>query len=347
MISLDSSILMMSLSAFDIVIPLFQIRWSTQAVLEGLTQHYQPRAIHIITPAPQVTPLRELAQQIETAPITVHNEDHFFEAHWGLSKAAICEKLDLGQSLYNPGWFYQQLLKLGAADGIPGLSEWYLVWDSDLLPVATWPAFAEGKPSFALLQHNEYGNPKIVGAWETWIRTVLEVEPLTDPVGTLISHHMWFKQSHLAALQAQLSRYYQSDAPWVELMMRSANDFGTFSEYWLYISWVAATVPEDVRFYPYSAYGETTERFFDDGTGRFSAALRKFLKQSDVISLSPGAAATEFSPTYQQVDQFIHQAYGHDPLPSSIAFESSPRHLKKNPETMHIEESRSRWNPRR
>ncbi|MEB3231528.1 MAG: hypothetical protein VKJ64_10995 [Leptolyngbyaceae bacterium] len=38
--------------------------------------------------------------------------------------------------------------------------------------------------------------------------------------------------------------------------------------------------------------------------------------------------------------------YSPDLLPSSLSFESSPRHLKKNPENMHIEESRSHWNPR-
>ena len=327
---------------FDFVIPIFQPRWNTQAVLEGLTRHYQPRSIQLITPASQVTTLTTLAEKMETAPLVIHNEDHFFETRWGLSKAAICDCLDLGQSLYNPGWFYQQLLKLGAADGIPGLSEWYYVWDSDLLPVATWPAFRDKVPSFALLQHNQYGNPKIVGAWETWIRTILQVEPLTDSVGTLVSHHMWFSQSHLASFQTQLGDYYQSDDSWLLLMMRSANDFGTFSEYWAYISWVAATHPEDVSFYAYGDYGETTERFFDDGTGLFSKALKAHLSIDESVS-----SAAEFSPNYDRVSQFIDQAYGDDLRPSSITFESSPRHLKKNPETMHIEESRSRWNPRR
>ena len=328
--------------AFDIVIPLYRARWNTRAVLEGLTTHYQPRAIHIVTPTPEVDFLKSASSQWNVAPLTVHAEEPFFQPI-GLTKDTICAELDLGESLYTPGWFYQQLLKLGAPEGIPDLSEWYVVWDSDLLPVDTWPLLREGaenpEHSFALLQSNRWGNPAIVGKWETWIRSMLDVEPLTDPDGTFVPHHMWFKQAHLKTFQQRIGHYYQSDESWLLLMMRSANDFGTFSEYWSYVSWVAATAPEDLSFYPYEHYGETTERFFDDGTGLFSATFRD-RQQSDVDEEKP------FSPSYAELDAFIRAEYGTDPLPSSLSFESSPRHLKKDEATMHIEERRSRWNPR-
>ncbi|MEM6251548.1 MAG: DUF6492 family protein [Cyanobacteria bacterium P01_D01_bin.156] len=334
----------MAQELFDIVIPLFCTRWNTQAVLEGLTIHYQPRAIHIITLPNEVEPLKNTSQDWKTAPLHIHNEEVFFKASTDLTKTAICEELNLGKSLYNPGWFYQQILKVGAFEGIPGLSEWYLVWDSDLLPVATWPAFqGDGdnlKHMFALIQHNQYGNPTIVGKWATWIESVLGVPPLTDAVGTFIPHHMWFKQEHLKTLTAQIQKYYDSTEPWPALMMRSANDFDTYGEYWIYSSWAAAQDPDSVGFYPYEQYGETTERFFDDGTGMFSVALRKHMS---VNSTGPD---DEFSPSYEEVSAFIHAEYGEDNLPSSLSFESSPRHLNKNSETMHIEETRSRWNPR-
>ncbi|MGK7890147.1 MAG: DUF6492 family protein [Leptolyngbyaceae cyanobacterium] len=332
----------MASEPFDIVIPLFQSRWNTQAVVEGLTVHYQPRSIHIITPEAEARSLPAKTTTWKTAPLHIHAEEPFFEAYCGLSKEAICAELDLGQSLYNPGWFYQQLLKLGACDGIDDLSEWYVVWDSDLLPGDTWPLWVEQvgeqKRSFALLQHNQYGNPQIVGKWDHWIRTVLAVDPLADSMGTFIPHHMWFKRDYLVSFKQRLSEYYQSDENWLILMMRSANDFGTFSEYWSYVSWVAANAPQDLAFHPYETYGATTERFFDDGTGLFSAALRSYLEIKD--------AEENFSPSYSEVRRFIETKYPPDPLPSSLSFESSPRHLKKNAENMHIEESRSRWNPR-
>ena len=333
----------MTQEPFDFVIPLYRVRWNTRAVLEGLTTHYSPRSIHIITPETEARSLRELAQSWATAPLFVHAEEPFFKAKTGLSKDDICAELDLGKSLYTPGWFYQQLLKLGAGEGIEDLSEWYVVWDSDLLPVDTWPLRQTNQDNtqhtFALLQHNQWGNPQIVSTWGTWIRSILEVEPLTDEIGTFIPHHMWFKQEHLTSFSAQLSRYYQSDDHWLVLMMRSANEFGTFSEYWSYISWVAAKAPQDLAFHPYPKYGETTERFFDDGTGLFSKNLRRSL------AIDPDET-DDFSPSYTEVQTFIQAEYPPDPLPSSLSFESSPRHLKKDAKNMHIEESRSRWNPR-
>lgn len=326
---------------FDFVIPIYQVRWNTQAVLEGITHHYKPRGIHIIAPENQALSLEQKVKGWQVAPVYAHKEESFF-LHSGLTKDAICSELDLGKSLYTPGWFYQQLLKLGAPDGINDLSEWFVVWDSDLLPANSWPLFDEGEETiahkFALLQHNKYGNAQIVSKWAEWIRSVLAVEPLTNHEGTFIPHHMWFKQEHLESFKHQVKDYFQSDEHWLLLMMRSANQFETFSEYWSYVSWVREKAPQDLAFHSYENYGATTERFFDDGTGLFSQALKNYLSRVSESDI--------FSPSYIEVKSFIQDKYESDALPSSLSFESSPRHLKKDQKNMHIEELRSRWNPR-
>lgn len=329
----------MSSEVFDFVIPLYRVRWNTRAVLEGITTHYQPRSIQIIAPASQVKLLKQESQDWQTSSLYLHEEETFFNAD-NLSKEQICAELDLGQSLYTPGWFYQQLLKLGAYEGIDNLSEWYVVWDSDLLPVDTWSLVNQQshEHSFALLQHNGWGNNSIVSKWEQWINAILDVDAITNDEGTFIPHHMWFKQEHLKSFARQLNQYYQSESHWLLLMMRSANEFGTFSEYWSYVSWVAAQAPQDLSFYAYDGYGSRTERFFDDGTGLFSLALRKQLNLSQ--------SEDNFYPTYTEIESFIKAEYAADALPSSLSFESSPRHLKKDEANMHIEELRSRWNPR-
>ena len=327
---------------FDFVIPLYRIRWNTRAVLEGLSAHYQPRKIHVIAPAAEATALGELSQTWQTTALCTYEEESFFQ-QIGLSKEQICQELDLGQSLYTSGWFYQQLLKLGAFEGIENLSEWYVVWDSDLLPADAWSLIDKDRESsrhtFALLQHNGWGNPDIVSKWDTWIASVLGVKAVTDSEGTFIPHHMWFKQEHLKTFVSQLNAYYESSESWLLLMMRSANEFGTFSEYWSYVSWVADKAPGDLAFHPYKEYGATSERFFDDGTGLFSAGLRRYLAENSTFS-------GDRFPAYADIISFIRAEYGTDAIPSSLSFESSPRHLKKNEENMHIEELRSRWNPR-
>ncbi len=329
----------------DFVIPLFKENWNTRAVVEGLSFHYKPRFIHIITPSNSAKSLEENSKNWDISPLKIHEEESFFSQKNGLTKDEICAEIDLGQSLYTPGWFYQQLLKLGANEGIEDLNEWYMVWDSDLLPVATWDIFSEknGKinHNFALLQHKNWGNNSIVSKWEIWIESLLGVKPFTNEEGTFVPHHMWFKQEHLTSFKRQINEYYQSEESWLLLMMRSANEFGTFSEYWSYVSWVAAKAPEDLSFYPYSQYGETTERFFDDGTGLFSQKLKQ--SQPDKFN----SDSCNFSPSYQEITSFINDEYGLDKLPSSLSFESSPRHMKKDKKNMHIEELRSRWNMRK
>lgn len=256
------------LQLFDFVIPLYKVRWNTRAVLEGISTHYQPRAIHVIAPGAEVRSLKEISQNWDTVALYTHEEETFFQQS-GLSKEQICAELDLGQSLYTPGWFYQQLLKLATFEGIEDLSECYVVWDSDLLPVDTWDLISQEEETvrlnFALIQHNGWGNSSIVSKWEKWINSVLGVEALTDHEGTFVPHHMWFKQKHLKSFARQINKYYESTEHWLLLMMRSANEFGTFSEYWSYVSWIATHAPNELSFYPYDQYGKTSERFFDDG----------------------------------------------------------------------------------
>ena len=324
----------------DIVIPLFRVRWCTRAILEGLSRHYNPRRIYILCPSSEKEKLEALSAKYEIDCLSIVAEEAAFETSFRLSKDEICEVLNLGQSLYNPGWFYQQILKFGAADCIPGLSTNFLVWDSDLLPVATWPvvdAPGSGNPSewpyyFALLQDSSRGNAKIIDCWENWIREILEVAPATDPESSFVPHHMWFNQDVLHEITSKLSDYYKSEEPWPKLLMRSANEYGTFSEFWLYSSWLKAHHTEKLRYHPYSAYGSTTERFFDDGTGKFSTAFRAF----------SGRSSTD-EPSYKALYSFIESAYEGQPLPSSLSFESSPRHLKKGTDNMHVEELRSKW----
>ena len=325
---------------FDFVIPLYQVRWITRAVLEGISTYYQPRAIHIVAPGIQARSLQEMSQNWSIAPLYVREEETFFQS-LGLTKDIICSEIDLGQSLYTPGWFYQQLLKLGAYQAIEDLSEWYVVWDSDLLPVATWDLIRQQdktKHSFALLQHNGWGNYKIVSQWEKWINSVLGIDAITNDEATFIPHHMWFKQEHLKSFASQVQKYYQSSDSWLLLMMRSANEFKTFSEYWSYASWVAHQAPNDLSFHPYREYGASTERFFDDGSGLFSAALRRYQRLEF-------EGENHLIPPYAEILAFIKAEYGEN-VPSCLSFESSPRHLKKDEENMHIEELRSRWNPR-
>lgn len=321
----------------DIVTPLYQGRWITRAVIEGIIHHYDPRRVHIVTVAEQVGKVREqlFTWNTRMTEVVVHDEDVFFP---GLPKHDLLKVFSAGENLYQPGWYYQQLLKLGAREGIEGLSDPYLVWDSDLLPIETWPVWQDSRPTFALLQHVDGGNPGIVSKWRRWTEDILQVPWLTDAVGTFVPHHMWFASGPVSDFQRRVRAAFPGSNSWQGAMLESVATYDTFSEYGSYASLAAHCAPDSFNFHPYETYGATSERFFDDGTCPFGQALSKHLERSIT---SPQA-----TPSYAEVETFVRQTYYPDVLPSSIAFEANPRHLEKAEENLHVEERRSRWNAR-
>ena len=321
------------------VIPLFRPAWNTRAVLEALRAHYAPRHTHLITLAAGADALREAiaGEGWAVGPFTVHAEEDFFVPAFGLTKQDLADALDGALPLYPPGWYFQQLLKLGAHEGIRGLSDDYLVWDADLLSIEPWPLFdADGTPAFALLQHKDHVPASNHDRWARWIRDVLDVEPVTDPVGTFVPHHLWFHRVPLDRFKKRITRHGRQGDAWPLCMIRSVRRHGTFSEYWSYASWLGTHAPHLLRYHPYGEHGATTERFFEDGTGRFASALRKHLGLKTDAPLFP---------TWVEIDGFIAHDYAtHDtPRPSSLAFEGDVRHVKKGDAWVLLEEQRSRW----
>lgn len=316
------------------VLPLYQTGWNTRAVLEGLTFWYRPRRLFLLTPGEQVAAIEKKAGQWSTSPIVCLAEESLFEPRYGLSKGDLAEPLRLAGSLYTPGWFFQQLLKMGAGTFLEDLSEDYLVWDADLLPVAPWPLFVEGVPAFALLQHRSGGNPAIVAKWAEWIRQFLSIAPIEEPEGTFVPHHLWFHQDQVAGLLEKVCQALGTTDPWPLAMMKSVGGEGTFSEFWAYSSWLQAQAPDRLAYHPYSSYGSTTERFFEDGTALFASKLAR----------TTGKNPADIS--YFDLLAFLRGEYGEDALPSSLSFETSSRHLQKAAATLHLEETRSRWSMR-
>ena len=314
----------------EIVIPLYKINWVTKAVLEGLNFHYSPKKIHIISSQKEIKFFKKL--KVDYLPLKFYDEDIFFCRKFNLTKNKLLKELVIKNKLYTKGWFYQQCLKIGANDIIK-LPNRFMIWDADMLPVNAWP-ITDNK--FALLQDSSGGNPEIIEKWKIWIKKVLEIEPVFNHKSTFICHHMIFNQNHLESFKKQLQRHYKSDDNWLKLLIRSFNDYETFSEYWAYTSWVNEKAKNDLKYFEYEDYGASHERFFDDGTGLFSHKLKESLNIKNNVF---------FYPSYLEVKKFIEQIYKRK-LPSSLSFEMSKRHLNKKIETIHIEEKRSKWNIR-
>ena len=317
---------------YQFVIPVHHVTWSTRSVLEGIYEKYNPKHIYVITSENEIKILKDKLNYWKIKNLTLLDEDNFFLNKYGLTKNDIVSQITQNKLNYTPGWLYQQIIKLGANDAIDQLDEVFVVWDSDLLPVNSWPILDEKKEKFALLQDKSYGNQDILNSWKNLIINVLGINPVEDERGTFTSHHMIFKKKHLKSLKLKFKDHFKSDQNWIKLIIKAANIYGSFGEYWTYASWVNHINKEDLNYYPYEKYGLTTERFFDDGNGLFSKNYKKHISFKE---------QEDFYPSYSSILNFIRKNYRS--LPSSLSFETNIRHTKKRDDNIHLEEKRSIW----
>lgn len=317
---------------YQFVIPVHHVTWSTRSVLEGIYEKYNPKHIYVITSENEIKILKDKLNYWKIKNLTLLDEDNFFLNKYSLTKNDIVSQITQNKPNYTPGWLYQQIIKLGANDAIEQLDDVFVVWDSDLLPVNSWPILDKKKEKFALLQDKSYGNQDILNSWKNLIINVLGINPVEDERGTFTSHHMIFKKKHLKSLKLKFKDHFKSDQNWIKLIIKAANIYGSFGEYWTYASWVNHINKDDLNYYPYEKYGLTTERFFDDGNGLFSKNYKKQISFKE---------KEDFYPSYSSILNFIRKNYLS--LPSSLSFETNIRHTKKRDDNIHLEEKRSIW----
>ena len=317
---------------YQFVIPVHHVTWSTRSVLEGIYEKYNPKHIYVITSENEIKILKDKLNYWKIKNLTLLDEDNFFLNKYSLTKNDIVSQITQNKPNYTPGWLYQQIIKLGANDAIEQLDDVFVVWDTDLLPVNSWPILDKKKEKFALLQDKSYGNQDILNSWKNLIINVLGINPVEDERGTFTSHHMIFKKKHLKSLKLKFKDHFKSDQNWIKLIIKAANIYGSFGEYWTYASWVNHINKDDLNYYPYEKYGLTTERFFDDGNGLFSKNYKKHISFKE---------QEDFYPSYSSILNFIRKNYR--TLPSSLSFETNIRHTKKRHDDTHLEEKRSIW----
>jgi len=109
----------------------------TLRAVAALNKHLGPRSIHVVTGAEeQCSVFRRHGGNVEcwleNALLPGVSKDtvaRYLERRFGLQGNGEVEF----NGRHLAGWYLQQLLKLGAAEAIPGLSEYFVVWDLDML----------------------------------------------------------------------------------------------------------------------------------------------------------------------------------------------------------------------
>ena len=118
-------------SKMDFVVPLKRVGLITRAVLEAIHLLYTPRRIIIVSVKSERAILKSVVSSWAVGRVEFIEEEMFFQRNFNLTIDGIIEQYDKCREgdQREPGWWIQQLIKLGAASQIPDLSEDYVVWD--------------------------------------------------------------------------------------------------------------------------------------------------------------------------------------------------------------------------
>jgi hypothetical protein len=277
------------LREIDFVIVMKEKGLIIKAVLQAIDQLYSPRRIVIVTNTKQLKLSEQkrnhrLSDDVKT-PIEYIDEELFFGKN--LSKTVLNRYFDECVAHNNGdhrefGWWYQQLLKLGCHEVIHGLSELYVVWDADLIPITRWPLIVDGRACTAILQDKSRSvfNEEQYAASTHSLTDMTALRPLDSgrggiveksddkSIGTFISHHMVFKKKYVTELLALIARRGECShdcKTWQHAILKQSRLFFRVSEYKMYQTFCATVYADMHQYHPYAKYGEADTRFRDGG----------------------------------------------------------------------------------
>jgi hypothetical protein len=250
----------------------------TRAVLEGINYFYNPRRIIVIAPREETRILNALISTYsfkamgeggwEINNVTTIAEEDFFLPNFGLTLDDLVAQYDRNRigDQREPGWWIQQLIKLGAGTQIPGISSVYIVWDGDLIPTRRWKLCEHDengmiKYYIAILQgesRSEFNTTQYAQCMKA-LTGMVPLEPVEG--GTFVAHHMVFHTEYVKEMLDLMAEKTASSDPWPILIMSYSRKFFRFSEYKTYATFMLRYHPEVFNYHELKLFGDGGLRF--------------------------------------------------------------------------------------
>jgi hypothetical protein len=299
-------------SNIDFVIPLHRYHNMVRTVVEAIHLFYNPRTIYIITPEIDVEEINEKSKNWMQNKVIAIKEETFFMKNYGLSRTNI-------ENLFNQtpdeqsrefGWWYQQLIKLGANKQIEGLSNPYIVWDSDLIPLNKWeiyPTNREPEYKFAILQEKARSQWNV----EQYRSSLYELTKLPlvspQPDGTFVPHHYVLHHKILEEIHSLIQNKNPNNKSWIHSIMNLSHRYYRFSEYLMISSFMMKNYPELLKYHPFNEFGKTGFRIRDSN---------EFVKDVET-----NCKIEENGLSYQEFYHYVENQYKNQELPSYLQIE--------------------------
>jgi hypothetical protein len=298
----------------DFVIPLHRYNLLFPSVIEAVVEYYTPRTIYIITSITEIEKLTEQVSQWKTkeTKILYINEETFFQLRYHKSLEKIKKWYTYKDEQSREfGWWYQQILKLGAVYRIQQLSSPFIIWDADLIPLQKWtlyPSFKIPHFHFALLQETEK-NDFNRNQYQQSLFDLLklpEIRPERSQIegGTFVPHHFVVYPHILRCFIQYIEKIHHCTAnkPWFRVIIQLSKKYYRFSEYKNIATFMSYFFPRKLHYHPFLYYGKEGIRIRDTEESQlFIHDLKK--------SISP--CKTYIS--YCDFNQFLYFKYEHTP----------------------------------
>jgi len=295
----------------DFVVPLCKNNMIFRATIESIVYNYHPRNIYIITNLTDSIHLESISKNwdIGNTIITTINEEVFFVKTYGLTKHDIEQYYTfIDTESREFGWWYQQILKLGAYKQIENLSDPYVVWDSDLIVLQKWDLFDsnEGFYKFAILQEcsknafnkNEYSKS---------IQNLIGLDSIEPPIeGTFVPHHFIMHHNVLERLVCFIEERHIHDS-WIKIIISLSKTYYRFSEYKCLATFMRQHFPELLLFYPFELYGKNGIRYRD--SSNIVEKIKDFSHRDNNLTYDKFKEFAknnyDFEPSYIQIEHVV------------------------------------------
>jgi len=261
----------------DFFIPLHHLHPLFQSCIEAIVSFYSPRTIYIVTSKMEIPRLESAVStwNKESTLLSFIEEENFFTNSLSKEEDTLT-KDSMESQWYNYkdeksrefGWWYQQILKLGALSRIPEISDPFIVCDSDLIPLKKWPIYpCEAVPffQFALLQEKEKSifNKEEYKASLEYLLQLHERLP-NESKGTFVPHHFVFHHCVIRDFIQRIEFLHPERKSWMETIVSLSHDYYRFSEYKSIATFMSYFYPELLFYHSFEKYGEKGIRIRDE-----------------------------------------------------------------------------------
>eukprot|EP00241_Pyramimonas_parkeae_P018817 CAMPEP_0114298770 /NCGR_PEP_ID=MMETSP0059-20121206/12604_1 /TAXON_ID=36894 /ORGANISM="Pyramimonas parkeae, Strain CCMP726" /LENGTH=409 /DNA_ID=CAMNT_0001421171 /DNA_START=157 /DNA_END=1386 /DNA_ORIENTATION=- len=238
----------------DVVVVAVKPTCVTPFAIRGLNFFMGPRTIYVI--APTQTRCAVFAKQAQNVVCIV--EDQVVP---GLNKKVVGEYIEklyqasgssivYGRSM--AGWYLQQFLKMGVARHLDGLSEHYLLWDSDMVPLKPMDWFRHNRTQ-VLFNTGGYLTPTYDQVYERLMGTKMSYA--ADGT-SFVTHSMMIYRPYMEALMLRFNMGKGGNG-WIYRILDQLDTRDVqrgFSEYGSYASWMIENHSEKMAIVPYRTW---------------------------------------------------------------------------------------------